>query len=619
MKKKLDLKSLKRIYGPLFKKYKLKLAVITVLVILSATAIANGSRFTQVLIDQYIVPMLSSNSRDFSPLLNALLKMGCLYAIGVLANYGYNIMMVDISEQTMKDIRDQLFKKLQKLPIKTFDATPHGDLMSRFTNDSDALRQMLSQALPNIFASFVQVIAVFIVMLSLSKLLTLIVVVCMILIVFCGTKIAGYAGHFFLAQQKSLGEVNAYIEEAIHGQKVINVFNKEADILQAFTTINDHYVYNGTQANRFANIMMPVMANLTNLEYTLVGVIGGLIALKNPSLSIGVVASFLQLSRAFTMPISNMSQQANSIIMASAGAKRIFELMDQPEEVDEGHVELIMAKKHHGQLIPSKEFTGQWAWRDFDAQGHEKLTALQGDVRFYNVGFGYDKNIKILKDINLYAEPGQRVAFVGSTGAGKTTITNLINRFYEIQEGQITYDGIDIRHIKKADLRRSLGIILQDVHLFTGTILDNIRYGQLCATDEDCINAAKLAGADAFIRELPDGYQTVIKGQSSELSEGQRQLISIARAAVANPPVMIMDEATSSIDTRTEKLVQDGMNLLMQGRTVFIIAHRLSTVRQCDVIMVMDHGQIIERGDHHSLMEKKGVYYALNTGQLELD
>lgn len=625
--KKKDSKTFKRLLTYLFK-HKLKFTFVLACIIISALTGVASSLFLQVLIDDYITPLLLEAVPDFSGLFRVVLLMAGLYLIGVLATLFYNRLMAVISQQVLKEIRDEMFAHMQTLPIKYFDTHTHGDLMSHYTNDTDTLRQMLSQSIPQLISSAMTVIAVFCSMLTLSFWLTAIVIIFLIIALKIVKTVAGKSGQFFMAQQKSLGEVNGYIEEMIHGQKVVKVFCYEEKSKEKFNELNEQLCLNSTEANKYVNILMPIMNNLGYLLYVVLTLFGGIMAIAGTTnfsifgtgvISLGMIASFLQLSRNFINPIAQISQQINSIVMALAGAERIFNLMDQESEKDHGEVHLVNVMSVEGKLVESKDYTGHWAWKRDHGHGKIDYIELQGDIQFNQVDFEYEPNKRILHNINLYAKPGQKVAFVGSTGAGKTTITNLINRFYDIANGEITYDGIPIDQINKQDLRRSLGIVLQDVNLFTGTVLENIRYGKLDATDEECIEAAKLANAHHFIEMLPQGYHTVLSGDGSGLSQGQRQLISIARAAVANPPVMILDEATSSIDTRTEAIVQRGMDSLMHGRTVFVIAHRLSTVQNADVIIVLEHGRIIERGNHETLIEKRGKYYQLYTGAFELE
>ena len=601
--------------------YKLRFAAVLICIVVNALAMVSCSLYLQTLIDSYITPLLQAATPDFAPLFRSILIMGCIYAVGILACLFYNRTMVSIAQGTLKRIRDEMFEHMQTLPIRYFDTHTHGDIMSHYTNDTDTLRQMLAQSIPQMFSSLITIISVFFAMLFTSWQLT-IFVLCFVFIMLQVTgRVAGKSGYYFIRQQKALGDVNGYIEEMINGQKVIKVFCHEEKAKEIFDQKNEELCKDAFAANSFANILMPIMGNLGNLQYVLLATIGGTMALGGAGgMTVGTIASFLQLSRSFTNPISQISNQLNMVVMALAGAERIFKLMDEEPEVDEGYVTLVNAKyDENGELTESKERTGLWAWKHPHGDGTLTYTKMRGEVRFYDVDFGYNEEKIVLHNISLYAEPGQKVAFVGSTGAGKTTITNLINRFYDLADGKIRYDDININKIKKADLRRSLGVVLQETNLFTGTIMENIRYGKLDATDEEVYAAAKLANADDFIRLLPNGYDTVITGNGGSLSQGQRQLIAIARAAVADPPVMILDEATSSIDTRTEAIVQRGMDALMKGRTVFVIAHRLSTVRNSDVIMVLEQGRIIERGSHDKLIAEKGKYYQLYTGAFELE
>ena len=601
--------------------YKLRFAAVLICIVVNALAMVSCSLYLQTLIDSYITPLLQAATPDFAPLFRSILIMGCIYAVGILACLFYNRTMVSIAQGTLKRIRDEMFEHMQTLPIRYFDTHTHGDIMSHYTNDTDTLRQMLAQSIPQMFSSLITIISVFFAMLFTSWQLT-IFVLCFVFIMLQVTgRVAGKSGYYFIRQQKALGDVNGYIEEMINGQKVIKVFCHEEKAKEIFDQKNEELCKDASAANSFANILMPIMGNLGNLQYVLLATIGGTMALGGAGgMTVGTIASFLQLSRSFMNPISQISNQLNMVVMALAGAERIFKLMDEEPEVDEGYVTLVNAKyDENGELTESKERTGLWAWKHPHGDGTLTYTKMRGEVRFYDVDFGYNEEKIVLHNISLYAEPGQKVAFVGSTGAGKTTITNLINRFYDLADGKIRYDDININKIKKADLRRSLGVGLQETNLFTGTIMENIRYGKLDATDEEVYAAAKLANADDFIRLLPNGYDTVITGNGGSLSQGQRQLIAIARAAVADPPVMILDEATSSIDTRTEAIVQRGMDALMKGRTVFVIAHRLSTVRNSDVIMVLEQGRIIERGSHDKLIAEKGKYYQLYTGAFELE
>ncbi|ALS03058.1 ABC transporter [Enterococcus silesiacus] len=613
------LKTLKRLFSYMVKKYKFRLVLVMILILLSTFANVRGSLFLQVVIDDYITPLLGQSNPNFSGLLKAITTMALIYGVGIISNLGFNLIMVRISEGTQKTIRDEMFTHLETLPIRYFDSNSDGDIMSHFTNDTDTLRQMISQSIPNLIAAVVSFVSVFIAMFTISVPLTLVVIVSVAIMIVTIRMIAGRSSRYFGKQQRDLGSVNGYIEEIMHGQKVVKIFNHEPQTIKQFKGINEELRQSATQANKYANSLMPIMMNLLNIQYVLLAVVGGIFSVYGVSgLTIGMIASFLQLSRSLNMPISQVSQQINFVIMALAGADRIFNLIDEKSEIDDGYVTLVNVNRESGNLVESEARTGIWAWKHPHADGTVTYTELTGDVRFEDVSFGYTDNHRVLKDINLYAEPGQKVAFVGATGAGKTTITNLINRFYDIQEGKIRYDGINVKKIKKNSLRRSLGIVLQDTHLFTGTIRENIRYGKLDASDDDVIQAAQLANAEDFINNLPNKYDTVITGDGEGLSQGQRQLLSIARAAIADPPVMILDEATSSIDTRTEKHVQAGMDRLMKGRTVFVIAHRLSTIQNSDAIMVMDHGQIIERGSHEDLLEEKGIYHQLYTGKVEL-
>ncbi len=602
-----------------------KLLVVLVMIAITLTALSNvlGMTYLEVIVDDYVKPLLLVDNPDFSGLLGVILQMAAVFGVGVVTSLFQGIFMARVAQGVQKKIRDDMFYHMQRLPIKYFDTHTFGDVMSYYTNDVDTLRQMLSQSIPQTVSSLVTIVTVFITMLVTSPILTLFVIVCLLLMLQATKKIGGNSAKYFIAQQKSIGNLNGYIEEMISGQRVIKVFCHEEATKEEFDRRNEELQASATKANIFANILMPIMMNLGNLQYVLVAILGGALAVVSHEslITMGGIMLFLQLSKNFTRPVSQISQQVNSIIMALAGADRIFSLLDEPVEEDHGYVTLVRARENpDGTLTECKERTGTWAWKHpHQADGTITYTKLTGDVRLFDVDFAYEEGKTVLHDVSLYAKPGQKIAFVGATGAGKTTITNLINRFYDIADGKIRYDGININKIKKPDLRRSLGMVLQDVNLFTGTVMDNIRYGKLDATDEECIKAAKLANAHDFIMMLPQGYQTVLSGDGSGLSQGQRQLLSIARCAVADPPVMILDEATSSIDTRTEAIVQRGMDQLMKGRTVFVIAHRLSTVRNSDAIMVLEHGRIIERGDHDALLAQKGTYYQLYTGAFELE
>ncbi|WP_195260832.1 ABC transporter ATP-binding protein [Clostridium paraputrificum] len=625
--KKADSKTLKRLLSYI-SQYRIQFIFVLVSILLSAVASVVSTLFLKTLIDDYITPLLLEAIPDFSGLARLILIMAGIYLIGVIATLFYNRVMVVIAQGVLKEIRDEMFEKMQKLPIRYFDTHSHGDIMSHYTNDTDTLRQMLTQSIPQLFSSVVTIVAVFVSMLTLSLWLTIFVVLFTFIILKVVGNITSKSSKYFVSQQKSLGNVNGYIEEMINGQKVVKVFCHEDKAKELFNQKNEELCKNATEANRFANMLGPLMNNMGYILYVSMAIVGGglaILGVTNVSLSgvgtltLGMIASFLQLSRSFIMPLSQVSQQLSSIVMAIAGAGRIFNLIDEKHEEDRGYVTLVNVNKINGEIIETKEHSHHWAWKHPHSDGTITYKELKGEVRFFDVDFGYNEEKIVLHNISLYAEPGQKIAFVGATGAGKTTITNLINRFYDIADGKIRYDGININKIKKNDLRRSLGIVLQDVNLFTGTVMENIRYGRLDASDEECIQAAKLANADGFIRMLPNGYNTIISGDGSDLSQGQRQLISIARAAVADPPVMILDEATSSIDTHTESIVQSGMDSLMEGRTVFVIAHRLSTVKNSDVIMVLEKGRIIERGSHESLIKEKGKYYQLYTGAFELE
>ena len=624
---KLNPKTVKRLLSYM-KPYKKTLILVAICILFSAIASAASSMFLQTLIDSYIVPMLGMDEPVFTGLLHALITLGAVYLIGTAASWIYNRQMVTVAQGTLKTIRDEMFSKMQKLPIRYFDTHTHDDIMSLYTNDTDTLRQMIAQSMAQLVSSVFTIVAVFFCMLYISVWLTLFVCIALACIMQIVKIVAGKSGGYFTAQQETLADLDAYVEEMINGQKVIKVFCHEQQSKKELRRRNHAWEINSGKANGYANSMMPMMNALGYVQYVLIAIIGAYLAIAGitnlglfgyNTMTLGMIASFLTLSRNFTNPISQIANQFNSIITALAGASRIFTFMDEAPETDDGYVTLVNVREESGHLLECKEHTGTWAWKHPHHDGSLTYTKLRGHIVMDHVDFGYVPEKQILHDISVYAEPGQKVAFVGATGAGKTTITNLINRFYDIADGKIRYDGININKIKKTDLRRSLGIVLQEVNLFTGTVMENLRYGNPDATDEECIAAAKLANADSFIRMLPQGYDTVLKGDGSGLSQGQRQLLSIARAAVANPPVMILDEATSSIDTRTEALVQEGMDRLMNGRTVFVIAHRLSTVQNADVIMVLDHGKIIERGSHEKLIEEKGTYYQLYTGSFELE
>ena len=614
--------TVKRLLKIITKTYKKQLVLVFICIVISSVVSVSAPLFTERIIDDYIMPLLGVSNPDFSGLNSLITFMITVFTVGVIANLIYSRMMVTISEGTLKEIRDVMFAKMQKLPIRYFDTNTHGDIMSHYTNDVDTLSQMITQSLPQLISSVLSIIAVLISMFAQSWQLTLFVLAFVFIMVKLTGAITKRSGGYFIGQQKAIGKVNGYIEEMINGQKVVKVFNYEDRAKDNFDKINDELYSNMINANRFANILMPILNNLGNLEYVLVAILGAYLAIGGfaPDLTIGTIASFLALTRSFNQPIKNMSSQVNSVVMAIAGATRIFELIDEEPEVDEGYVTLVNANiDKDGNITENDSYTGHWAWKHKHHDGTIDYIELKGHIELENVNFGYKKDKEILHDISLYAKPGQKIAFVGATGAGKTTITNLINRFYDVEDGKIRYDGINVQKIKKDDLRRSLGLVLQDTNLFTGTIKDNIKYGKMDATDEEVIEAAKIANAHEFISMLPKGYDTMLTHNGSELSQGQRQLLSIARCAINNPPVMILDEATSSIDTRTEKLVQDGMDKLMQGRTVFVIAHRISTVINSKAIMVLDQGKIIERGTHEQLLEEKGQYYQLYTGAFELE
>ena len=616
-----NLQTAKRLLKYVTGTYKVRFVIVFICILLSSIASISVSLSLKFLIDDFISPLIGQKDPNFAELYRALAVLGSIFLMGVIATFTYTRLMVYIGQGVLKKVRDDMFEHMQTLPIRYFDQNTNGSIMSLYTNDTDTLRQMISQSIPQALMSFFTIIVTFISMLILSPLLTILAVLIIGLMIFVTKKIGGNSGKYFVGQQKSLADVTGFVEERMNGQRVVKVFNHERKSEEEFDKLNEALFESAAQANTFANMMGPVIGNIGNLQFVLVSVLGGFLSIMGiGGITLGVMASYLQFTKSFTQPFMQVAQQFNSIVMALAGAERIFALIDEESEKDEGYVTLVNAKKdENGNIIECKERTGMWAWKHpHSADGSVSYTELTGDVRFEDVTFGYNEDKVILKDISLFAKPGQKLAFVGSTGAGKTTITNLINRFYDIQEGKIRYDGINITKIKKDDLRRSLGIVLQDTHLFTGTIMDNIRYGKLDATDEEVYEAAKLAHADQFIKMLPKGYDTMLSGDGEELSQGQRQLLSIARAAVANPPVLILEEATSSIDTRTESIVQKGMDNLMKGRTVFVIAHRLSTIRNSDAIIVLEHGKIIERGDHADLIKMKGTYYQLYTGKLEL-
>ncbi len=611
---------LKRLMGMLMKHYGAAIIIVAICIIINVLANVQGTMFMQRLIDDYITPLLKSETKNYTPLLHAIGRVACFYGIGIIASYSYNRIMVNVTQGMLKTFRDEMFTKMEQLPIKYFDTHAHGDIMSMYTNDTDTLRQMISQSMPQLFNSTITIISTTVCMFMLNIPLTALTFFMVGIMLVLTRKIGGLSAKHFIAQQKDIGAVNGYIEEMMQGQRVVKVFCHEEESKEAFDKLNDALCESSYKANNYSNILGPINAQLGNISYVLCAIVGGVLAIGNVGgFTLGGLASFLTFNKNFNMPINQISMQINAIVMALAGVERIFNLLDEEPEVDEGYVELVNAKRENGQLVPSEKRTGLWAWAHKHTNGDPTTyVELKGDVVFDDVDFGYTDDKIVLHNVSMFAQPGQKLAFVGSTGAGKTTITNLINRFYDIQDGKIRYDGININKIKKADLRRSLGIVLQDTHLFSMSVRENIRYGRLDATDEEVEAAAKLANADGFIRRLPQGYDTILTGDGANLSQGQRQLLAIARAAIADPPALILDEATSSIDTRTERLVQDGMDKLMHGRTTFVIAHRLSTIRNSDCIMVLEQGSIIERGTHEELLEKKGRYYQLYTGNAVL-
>ncbi len=607
-----------RLLAYIMKNYAVHCILVVICIFITVLASVQGTWFMQTLIDGYILPLIGQTDPDFSGLLHAIMRVAVFYLIGSLASYIYTRIMVNVSQGTLKNLRDDMFTHMEELPIRYFDTHYHGDIMSTYTNDIDTLRQMISQSMPQFLNSIITIVSVFVSMLLLNIPLTIVTLLMIGVTLFATKKIGALSAKYFIAQQKDIATVNGYIEEMMNGQKVVKVFTHEEESIENFNRLNDQLFHSADNANKFGNILMPVNAQIGNISYVLCALVGGVLALNGVGgFTLGKLASFLTYNKSFSQPVNQLSMQLNNIVMALAGSERIFKLLDEEPEVDDGYVTLVRARKENGQIVESKERTGMWAWKHtHQADGSVDYIELKGDVVFDDVDFGYNPDKIVLHNVDLYATPGQKIAFVGSTGAGKTTITNLINRFYDIKDGKIRYDGININKIKKDDLRHSLGIVLQDTHLFTATVMENIRYGKLDATDEEVIAAAKLANADTFIHQLPDGYNTLLTGDGANLSQGQRQLLAIARAAIADPPVLILDEATSSIDTRTEKIVQDGMDKLMAGRTTFVIAHRLSTVKNSDCIIVLEQGRVIERGNHDKLMEEKGKYYQLYTGNL---
>lgn len=607
-----------RLLAYIMKNYAVHCILVVICIFITVLASVQGTWFMQTLIDDYILPLIGQADPDFSGLLHAIMRVAIFYLIGALASYIYTRIMVNVSQGTLKNLRDDMFTHMEELPIRYFDTHYHGDIMSTYTNDIDTLRQMISQSMPQFLNSIITIVSVFVSMLLLNVPLTIVTLLMIGVTLFATKKIGALSAKYFIAQQKDIATVNGYIEEMMNGQKVVKVFTHEEESIENFNRLNDQLFHSADNANKFGNILMPVNAQIGNISYVLCALVGGVLALNGVGgFTLGKLASFLTYNKSFSQPVNQLSMQLNNIVMALAGSERIFKLLDEEPETDDGYVTLVRARKENGQIVESKERTGMWAWKHtHQADGSVDYIELKGDVVFDDVDFGYNPDKIVLHNVDLYATPGQKIAFVGSTGAGKTTITNLINRFYDIQDGKIRYDGININKIKKDDLRHSLGIVLQDTHLFTTTVMENIRYGKLDATDEEVIAAAKLANADTFIHQLPDGYNTLLTGDGANLSQGQRQLLAIARAAIADPPVLILDEATSSIDTRTEKIVQDGMDKLMAGRTTFVIAHRLSTVKNSDCIIVLEQGRVIERGNHDKLMEEKGKYYQLYTGNL---